>query len=111
MKKTVFILVCTLSLAAFQGCKSKVRTAGEMARVQHEKLMNQDYRGYVDAIYMDEFLIPTEVAAIPEQKEVHLQQHARVLQQKVEPIHQAKGGLKTVAVKQETVARAVKRPT
>ena len=106
MKKvTVLLGICVLGLAVLSSCNSK-KSAGQTAKAHHEKLQNQNYAGYVDAIYVEEDLLPAGITA--DQKDQHTQamkqQHAQILKQKVQPAIDAKGGIKDVTVKSEKVA-------
>ncbi|MDL2230304.1 hypothetical protein LJB87_00760 [Alistipes sp. OttesenSCG-928-L06] len=105
MKNLSVLLLCAVGLIAFSSCGSKQKP-GEVAKAQHEKLQNKDYNGYVETIYIDEFMLPVDVT--PAQKDQHVQtvkqQHAQILKTNAEPMLDAKGGLKDVTVKSETVS-------
>ncbi len=96
MKKGLIVLMSVLGLVAFSSCGSK-KSAAEAAKAHHEKLMNKDYKGYVEAIYFGEVIPPVEV-------EAQKSEHARILEQKAAPKIQSKGGISRVTVKDEKVA-------
>jgi len=96
MKKGIVLLMCVVGVVSFSSCNSK-KTAAETAKAHHENLQNRDYAAYVETIYWEEDMPP---AVLSQQKA----EHAQILQEKAQPMIDAKGGIKNVAVKSETVA-------
>ncbi|MCD8186560.1 MAG: hypothetical protein LUD68_09030 [Rikenellaceae bacterium] len=101
MKKVTVLLMCAIGLVALSSCKScnrtKTTSAAEVARAQHERLMNQDYVGYVETIYLEEALPPAVVSQ-------ERARHAQILRNHVQPNVQSKGGVRHVTVKSERMA-------
>lgn len=100
MKKVAILLLCTLgATAALTSCKEKKTQAApcEVAKMQHERLRDQDYIGYIDDIYFEEFMPPVEIDAKREE-------HVKILKENVQPKIQEKGGIKQVEIKTREMA-------
>lgn len=101
MKKSLYLAVCLVAVAALGSCNNKkaATTAGEAAKQYADYLKNDKYDAFVEAIVFTE---PVAPAAKPAVQKAVKSEHAKQLRTVHHPNVTERGGVKEIRIVSET---------